>query len=103
MPAQRCGTSRSGTSDDGRRAIPRETLSYASINWIRFKGRHAALTSKRPLASQPPAGAPLVTRKVVLVLGAVNARNAGDRAHGACETARMASWQIWALSSAVFA
>ena len=27
----------------------------------------------------------------------------GDRVHGACETSPMASWQIWALSSAAFA
>ena len=36
-----------------------EKLSYASINWIRFGGSPSRAFLKRPLASQPPAGAPL--------------------------------------------
>jgi len=44
-----------------------EKLSYASINWIRFKGSPSRAISPRPLASQPPAGAPLAGAKVVRV------------------------------------
>jgi len=49
-----------------------ERLSYASINWIRFKGSPSRATSRRPLASQPPAGAPLAGAKVVRVRPEVN-------------------------------
>ena len=53
-----------------------EKLSYASINWIRFKGSPSRAISPRPLASQPPAGAPLAGAKVVRVTPKVN-RQAG--------------------------
>ena len=49
-------------------------LSYASINWIRFKGSPSRAISPRPLASQPPAGAPLAGAKVVRVSPQVNRR-----------------------------
>jgi hypothetical protein len=45
-----------------------EKLSYASINWIRFEGSPSRAISRRPLASQPPAGAPLADAKVVRVM-----------------------------------
>jgi len=51
-----------------------EKLSYASINWIRFKGSPSRAISPRPLASQPPAGAPLAGAKVVRVAPQVNRR-----------------------------
>jgi hypothetical protein len=49
-----------------------EKLSYASINWIRFKGSPSRAISRRPLASQPPAGAPLASAKVVRAAAQVN-------------------------------
>jgi hypothetical protein len=49
-----------------------EKLSYASINWIRFRGSPSRAISPRPLASQPPAGAPLAGAKVVRVTPQVN-------------------------------
>jgi hypothetical protein len=49
-----------------------EKLSYASINWIRFKGSPERAISRRPLASQPPTGAPLAGMKVVRVTLEVN-------------------------------
>jgi hypothetical protein len=49
-----------------------EKLSYASINWIRFKGSPSRAVSRRPLASQPPAGAPLARAKVVRARRQVN-------------------------------
>jgi len=46
----------------GRDRLDRDLdeLSYASMNWIRFKGSPCRSCSKRSMASQPPAGAPLV-------------------------------------------
>jgi len=49
-----------------------EKLSYASINWIRFKGSPSRALSWRPLASQPPAGAPLAGAKLVRAAPQVN-------------------------------
>ena len=49
-----------------------QRLSYASINWIRFKGSPSRAVSRRPLASQPPAGAPLARAKVVRARRQVN-------------------------------
>jgi hypothetical protein len=53
-----------------------EKLSYASINWIRFKGSPSRAISPRPLASQPPAGAPLAGAKVVRVTPQVKSARA---------------------------
>ena len=49
-----------------------DRLSYASINWIRFEGSPSRAISPRPLASQPPAGAPLARAKVVRARRQVN-------------------------------
>ena len=55
----------------GSAALP-EKLSYASINWIRFKGSPSRAVSGRPLASQPPVGAPLAGAKLVQGRAEVN-------------------------------
>ena len=49
----------------GRDRLDRDLdkLSYASMNWIRFKGSPCRSCSKRSMASQPPAGAPLARSK----------------------------------------
>jgi hypothetical protein len=46
------------------------SLSYASINWIRFEG--SSCRAVRSMTSQPPVGAPLAVCKVTLWSGDVN-------------------------------
>jgi hypothetical protein len=46
------------------------SLSYASINWIRFEG--SSCRAVRSMTSQPPGGAPLAVCKVTLWIGGVN-------------------------------
>jgi hypothetical protein len=53
------------------------SLSYASINWIRFEGSScraegSSCRAVRSMTSQPPVGAPLAVCKVTLWSGGVN-------------------------------
>lgn len=51
------------------------SLSYASINWIRFEG--SSCRAMRSMTSQPPVGAPLAVCKVTLRVGGVNRVSSG--------------------------
>jgi hypothetical protein len=58
------------------------SLSYASINWIRFEG--SSCRAVRSMTSQPPVGAPLAVCKVTLRIGGVNRVGWFGRRAGAC-------------------